>query len=163
MTAAAWFASLAPRERVLILLAGALALLAVLILGLIQPLDRHHQSLDAQLADKRALLADLERVAARFGTGMTGPTPPGSGESLVVLVDRTSRSRGVAQHLRRNEPDGADGIRLRFENVPFDDLVLWLGDIQAMHGVAVTTASADPAEATGRVNASVQLQRSSRP
>ncbi len=156
-----WFDTLAPRERWLVMLAVGLAVIAVIVMGAIRPLTSSRSRLMDQLAEKHAILMDIERVAARFGQagGATGPASPSSGESLVVVIDRTTRSRGLGGYLKRNEPDGVASIRLRFENVPFDDLVGWLIDMQATHGVSVINASADPAQGAGRVSANLLLSR----
>jgi general secretion pathway protein M len=156
-----WFEALAPREKWLVTVAGALAILAVAVIGLIRPLASSRHALGEQLAEKRAILADIERVAARLGQagGTASPANTPSGESLVVLIDRTTRARGLGGYLKRNEPDGTSSIRLRFENVPFDELVTWLVEIQASQAVSVVSASADPGQGVGRVSANLQLSR----
>jgi general secretion pathway protein M len=154
-----WFERLAPRERVLVSLAGGLLLIAVVVMIGIRPLATGLRTAGLQLADKRAVLTDIERVAARFGPQSGAATTRPTGESLVVLVDRTTRSRGLGPYLKRNEPDGNDSIRLRFENVPFDELIGWLADLQATQGIGVVSANADPAQDAGRVNANLQLSR----
>jgi general secretion pathway protein M len=161
MSPGEWFQTLAPRERVLVTIAGALLVAAVVVIGAVRPLASGHKRATEQLSDKRAVLADIERVAARFGPQSSGAVAaqPG-GESLVVLVDRMTRSRGLAPYLKRNEPDGDASIRLRFENAPFDELIGWLVEMQATQGVSVVNATADPAKDTGRVSANLQLSRS---
>ncbi len=161
MAIARWFEALAPREKLLVALAGALACIALLTVGVLRPISASQRRLSEQLTDKQSVLGDIERVAARFGTVSAGTVSAdrSNGESLVVLIDRTLRGRGLGGYLKRNEPDGPASIRLRFENVPFDDLVGWLVEMQAGHGVGVTSLSADPAAAAGRVNASLQLAR----
>ncbi len=163
MTIRQWFDGLAPRERLLVSVAGLLLVVAVVVFAGLRPLVTSARSATAQLADKRAVLADIEHVAARFGprAGAGAGAHP-TGESLVVLVDRTTRSRGLGAYLKRNEPDGADSIRLRFENVPFDELIAWLADLQATQAVSVVSASADPGQDTGRVGANLQLSRAPR-
>jgi general secretion pathway protein M len=158
-----WFATLAPRERLLVSLAGGLLIIAVVVIVGIRPLSAGLKTATLQLADKRAVLADIERVAARFGpqTGAAAARP--TGESLVVLVDRTTRSRGLGPYLKRNEPDGNDTIRLRFENVPFDELIGWLADLQMNQAIGVVSANADPGQDTGRVSANLQLSRAAAP
>lgn len=156
----AWFDGLAPRERVLVAAAAVIVAFAVVVIGVVRPLAGARAAALAQIEDKQAVLADIERVAARFGpqAGAARQAQP-SGESLVVLVDRTTRSRGLAPYLKRNEPDGNASIRLRFENVPFDELASWLVELQATQGIAVATANADPGDAAGRVTANLQLAR----
>lgn len=156
-----WFDGLAPRERLLVSCAAALLVFAVVVIGVIRPVVSGRSRAQDQLADKRAILADIERVAARFGpqAGGSGVAAQPSGESLVVLVDRSTRSRGLGPYLKRNEPDGSANIRLRFENAPFDDLVNWLVEMQVTQGISVVNATADPGQDTGRVSANLQLSR----
>jgi general secretion pathway protein M len=80
-----------------------------------------------------------------------------SGESVLVLVDRSTRERGLSSYLKRNQPEGTDGVRLRMENAPFDELLLWLSDVQSGQGLAAVSASFDPAGEPGRVNANLVL------
>lgn len=154
------FDALAPRERLLVACAAVFAVFAVLVIGVLAPLSAAQTKAGEQLTDRKAVLADIERVAERFGPQAAGAAAvQPSGESLVVLIDRTTRSRNLAPYLKRNEPDGEASIRLRFENAPFDELIAWLGELHAQQGIGVISASADPGEVTGRVSANLQLAR----
>lgn len=157
----AWFAALAPRERVLVLLAVAVAAVALVVAGILQPLAAARRSAADDLASGRELLADIEAVARRYGPRTARPVtgPAGGADSLVVVIDRSTRERGLGPYLKRNQPDGAASIRLRLENVPFDALVEWLGDLQGRAGLQATAASFDPAAESGRVNANLVLSR----
>ena len=153
-----WFDGLMPRERLLVSAAVAVVLVAIILLGIVRPLNAAARTASTQLADKRAVLSDIEHVAARFGPQAGAAARP-SGESLVVLVDRTTRSHGLGPYLKRNEPEGKDSIRLRFENVPFDEMVNWLSELQTRQAVSVVSANADPGQDSGRVSANLQLSR----
>lgn len=160
-----WFDRLAPRERLLVTVAAVMTLVAVVVIGGVRPLVASRKEATARLADRQAILADIERVAARFGpqAGAAQAKAQPSNESLVVLVDRTTRARGLAPYLKRNEPDGAASIRLRFENASFDDLASWLAELQTSQGIGVVSANVDPGEATGRITANLQLSRAAAP
>ncbi|MEO8224761.1 MAG: type II secretion system protein GspM, partial [Gammaproteobacteria bacterium] len=77
----------------------------------------------------------------------------------VVVIDRSTRERGLGGNLKRNQPEGANGVRLRLENAPFDDLTTWLVEVQGTHGLATTSASFDPTGEPGRVNSNLVLER----
>ncbi len=160
-----WFTGLAPRERLLVASAASLTLVAVVVIGVLRPLAASRAAAQAGLEEKRAVLADIERVAARFGPNAGARAAPvqASGESLVVMVDRTTRAGGLGAYLKRNEPDGDSSIRLRFENAPFDEMVRWLAGLQATQGIGVIAASIDPGQDVGRVNANLQLSRGPAP
>lgn len=159
------FEQLQPRERALILTAAALALITAIVTLGIRPLADNSRRAGERIAEKEALLAEIERVAARLGpqAAAGNAAAPGDNQSLVVLVDRTTRGRGLAPYLKRNEPDGAASIRLRFENAPFDTLLEWLVEMQSAHQVMAVNASIDPGQDTGRVNCSLQLSRAVSP
>jgi len=153
-----WFATLAPRERMIVLGGGFLAVLIVLWGGIWRPLASGAVELDDAIAAKRALLTSLQRarsIAAQPGATINGA----AGQSLVLLVDQTHRNFGLEGTLTRNQPDGSDGIRVTFQNSSFDGLIAWLGALHVSYGITVDTASIDGARAPGVVNATVVLRR----
>ena len=79
--------------------------------------------------------------------------------SPVVIVDTTLRSHGLGQP-KRSQPT-PNGIRVEFENVAFDKLVVWLGDLSNQYGMEVQAGSlsAIAQAGPGRVNASLTLER----
>src|SRR3974390_226969 len=89
-------AQLSPRERRLVLI-GALAAAAILIFGMLIPLDRSVAHAQQRLAKKRADLSWMQ-VAAPQITLLPAPSA-GSGESLLVIVDRSARESGLARGL----------------------------------------------------------------
>lgn len=158
----AWFAGLAPRERLLVGAAAILAVFAILFSLTFRPLLAARAEAAVNVAEQQSLLADIEQVARRAGPqrGGSQAVPAAAGaDSLVVLVDRTTRERGLGAYLKRNQPEGDNAIRLRLENVPFDQLLEWLADAQARHGLGATSASFDPSGEDGRVNSNLVLSR----
>ncbi len=159
----AWLDSLAPRERWLVLTAAGLAVLALIVTFGIGPLYSQTDRARQRVSDQRALLIELDRLAQRIGPqSAAGSRAPlsGAGDSLVVLLDRTSRERGLGPYLKRNQPEGSGGIRLRLENAPFDTLVEWLAELQAAYGLTAVSAAFDPADEPGRVDCTLMLARS---
>lgn len=155
-----WLDKLAPRERVLVLAAAIFAGLALVYALGLQPLYAARGRAAAEVEERRNLLRDIEQVARRFGPQGAATTPvAATGESVVVVIDRSTRERGLGTYLKRNQPEGAGGVRLRLENAPFDDLTAWLADLQARHGLAAVSASFDPSGEPGRVNSNLELER----
>lgn len=152
-----WFETLQPRERVVIVLGGAIAVLVLVWSFAWMPLRSANLNLDATLAEKHSLLADVSRL-------QPSGTPPGpavtSAESLVLIVDQTHRAHGLGGTLSRNQPDGENGIRVAFQRVPFAQLVSWLGALRQGHGIVVVTANLDGTQQPGLVNATLVLRRS---
>jgi general secretion pathway protein M len=156
-----WFEQLDPRERKLVMIAGGLVVFTLIVMLGVRPIVNQSKRSHELVADKRELLAELSDVAARLGPQQGGAqTGVANGsQSLVLVIDQSTRSSGLAQHLKRNQPDGTSSIRLRFENAPFDTLITWLQGLQNQHGIAVTSANIDTASAAGRVNCNLTLGR----
>src|SRR6516164_8070750 len=112
--------SLSPRERRMVLI-GALALVAILIFGMLIPLDRSVAHTQQRLAKKRADLSWMQSVAPQIA--MLPPAAAANGESLLVIVDRSARESGLAGSLAGSEPGGQGNLSVRLEKAPFDALV----------------------------------------
>jgi general secretion pathway protein M len=152
-----WLAGLAPRERNLVYAAGGLAIIALLYILLVLPITTMAAKRAARVEQKTADLAWMRQVAPQVAAAAAAGATAGSGESLVVLVDRTGREAGLGGALRDQSPSGDQGLRLRLEAASFDVLVVWLASLQQQHGVKVEAATIDATATPGLVNASLTL------
>ena len=152
-----WLAGLAPRERNLVYAAGGLAIIALLYILLVLPITTMAAKRAARVEQKTADLAWMRQVAPQVAAAAAAGAAAGSGESLVVLVDRTGREAGLGSALRDQSPSGDQGLRLRLEAASFDVLVVWLASLQQQHGVRVEAATIDATATPGLVNASLTL------
>jgi general secretion pathway protein M len=148
------FANLSERDRRLARI-GALVLAAILVFGVIVPLDRSVARERAKLAQKRADLAWMQSVAPEISRA--APPPSATGESLLVIIDRSARESGLANALAGSEPGAAGSLSVRLEKAPFDALVGWLARLSQQNGVLVDSATIEKAGAPGLVNASIVL------
>jgi general secretion pathway protein M len=155
------FQALNPRERAIVIGGGCVVVLALLYFLLLSPfysaIDARGRRVAAKQADLAWLqgsLAEVQSLAASQPQA-AGPT----GESLVVLIDRTAREAGLGTSLTGQTPAGDTGIRVRLETAPFDSIVQWLGALQQQYGVSIESATIDRTPAQGVVNATLTLQR----
>jgi len=157
-----WFENLEARERLFVGV-GAIIVTFSLLYGLVwAPLNKNHAQAAASVDDWQRSLAELRPLK---GVVQNAPgTTPGvttSQQSPIIIVDQTLRSRGLEQFRRRSQPTTCNGITIQFENVAFDELVLWLGDLAdqyAMH-VQAGSLSAGGRAGPGRINANLTLER----
>jgi general secretion pathway protein M len=154
-----WFGQLLPRERILVLVATGLIVVSVIYLAGIKPLYSGATETATRVADKEVLLQQLQQAAARVAPATSNTPVQGSNQSIVVIIDRTTRIRNLSPYLKRNQPDGKSGVRLRFENAPFDELVTWIAELESGYGMSTSSTSIDGTGAPGRVNCSIVLTR----
>ncbi len=157
-----WFESLELRER-LFVTAGAVVVAAALLYAFAWvPLDKRHAEVATSVANWQRSLAELRPLKNVKQTASVPRPGAGAQQSAIIIVDQTLRGRGLDQYRQRSQPTSTNGIRVEFENVAFDDLVLWLGDLAdqyAMH-VQAGSVTAGSRSGPGRVNASLTLERS---
>jgi len=157
-----WFDSLETRERLFVSI-GALVVAFALIYSLVwAPLNEKHAMLKNDVENWQRSLAELRPLLSAPSTGNRSGTNPGSQQSPIIIVDQTLRNRGLERYRRRSQPTANNGIRVEFENVAFDELVLWLGDLSEQYAMHVQAGSFGKTSQAGqgRINATLTLERS---
>ncbi len=157
----AWWASLASRERV-ILIAGMLVLAVLLIwLAIVEPLADGRNSLRKEVAGLSADHDWMQQVAPevrrraslRAGAGAIGA---GNG-SVLTLVEVSANASGMRSAMTRVQPEG-QGARLWFDSVSFDALVSWLAELETRQNLRISQLAVDAGSAPGLVSARVLVE-----
>ena len=158
-----WYETLEVREQVFVLIGAVFVVIALVYILLWTPLDKSHKQVAASVSDWERSLVELRPLRSMASTGSTGTTrfTASSQQAPIIIVDQTLRSRGLETFRRRSQPTANNGIRVEFENVAFDELVLWLGDLGAQHDLHVQAGSMSiqTQAGPGRINASLTLER----
>jgi general secretion pathway protein M len=146
----AWYLSLSPRDQ-LIARVGGIAAVALIVLAVFVQLHALVNRAEKRVAAKRADVAFISSVLPEL---RAAPLPQGGGQSLVTVIDRTTRDAGLGTNLRGTEPSGTAGVRVRLEGAAFDTLVTWLLKVEREYGLSIQTATLEKTDSPGRVNAS---------
>ncbi|MDJ0906165.1 MAG: type II secretion system protein GspM [Woeseiaceae bacterium] len=157
-----WLDSLEARERLFVIVGAVAVSLALLYAFLWVPLDQGHRDLQDSVAAWERSLSELRQLRGmQPASTSAGPRNAMSQQTPVVIVDQTLRARGLDRALRRSQPTTSNGIRVEFENVAFDDLVLWLDDLGSQYAMQVASGSLSTSSqvAPGRVDATLTLER----
>jgi len=154
-----YWRNLQAREQRTLLIGGVAVLMLLIYSLVIDPFTQGLSRLEQGVAENRALLAWMEQAAQQVKTlrGSSAVQQAGGG-SLLSLIDRSAKQNGLGGALKQVKPEG-EGVRLRFEQAGFDDMVRWLGRLGAEQGVGVTTLTLERLPSSGQVNATVVLER----
>jgi general secretion pathway protein M len=150
------FDTMSEREQRLMKFGG-IAAVAILIFGVLIPLDSSVAKARARITQKQADLLWMRNVAPVLAAAAP-MHPGGTGESLIVVVDRSARESGLDKALAGSEPNGPGGIQVRMEKASIDAIVAWLSRLSQQNGIGVDGASIDTAGAPGIVNAAIVLR-----
>ena len=158
-----WFQTLESREQIFVLGGGVVVVIALLLVLVWMPLDKGRAALQSSVETWERSLAELRPLKGlqQTGGGANGAPRASTQQTPVVIVDRTLRARGLDRSLKRSQPTTSSGIRVEFEGVAFDDLVLWLNDLSNQYAMHVASGSMSTASRTGpgRINATLTLER----
>ncbi len=155
----AWWENLSRRER-LLTAGGAALTLGLLLYALAwQPFQASHRRLRQSVAEQRAELAAMRRMAEEIRRldGSSKTLSMVDDRSLLTLVDQTARTAGLGAALKRVAPQGENRLGVEFDAVEFDRLVPWLGALERDHRIAIVNLNVDRV-AAGRVNARATVQ-----
>ena len=155
-----WFANLEVREQKLVAGAAVFVVLAVLYMGAWQPIDTAQTRTVNGVEIWQRSVNTLRSLRGRLGlTDGAQASQRNINQPLVVVIDSTLRIRNMSAP-QRSQPTG-NNIRVEFENVSFDDVMLWLGDLSNQYALQGHSGSFTKTSGTapGRVNAQLTIGR----
>lgn len=155
------YQALETRERRFLVAAVVAIMVTILYLAVIEPLFEYRGRLESGIQNQREQVAWMRGAVEvlRQRGPVTQPRARNSNGSLLALADSSARSAGLSQPLKRIQQDGNDAVRVRLESASFDQLILWLDQLERRHGVIASEMSVDRADREGLVNASLTLSR----
>lgn len=158
-----WFEALQARERLFVGVGAVIVVISLLYGFVWAPLVKNHAQVTTSVSNWQRSLAELKPLKGiPQSDGSSTPAPGGGGQQApIIIVDQTLRSRGLERYRKRSQPTTSNGIRVEFEDVAFDELVLWLGDLSEQYGMHVQAGSlsAGNRSGPGRINATLTMER----
>lgn len=156
----AWFAELQPRERMMII-AGAIALgLLIFYAAVWDPLTSGASNKAVAVEEQQKLLQWMQKSAEdikrlRPAGGAVGLLP--SGQSLLGVIDQTSKSANLGGAVKRVKPEGDNKVSVWLEEAGFDDTMQWLESLHRTYGVEVDNIVIDRKNTPGKVDARIEF------
>ncbi len=155
--------NLSARERNALIIGGIILGVLLAYAALWKPFSNKVEKLEHSVQEQRALQqwintasAEAQRLRATKNTNSTMQNT--AGQSLLSLVDQAAKQDRLGTALKRIEPEGATKVRVWIEQAPFDDVVLWMGNLKNAYGVQVTNVSIDRQDTSALVNARITVE-----
>lgn len=153
-----WYARQSERDQ-RVLKWGGIAAGVIVFAAILLPLQRNLSQTRERVTQQQQDLAWMRQMAPTLAAAGPGPAAAPTGESLVVLIDRSARESGLAQALTGSQPAANGAMTVRMENADFNLLIGWMSRLVAQHDLRVEAASITGSGSPGVVNASVQLHQ----
>ncbi|MFN3579303.1 MAG: type II secretion system protein GspM [Pseudomonas sp.] len=156
-----WWAGLAQRERIVLMVGSGLLGLIVVWLMVVEPVIERKASLRENVASLSAdfnwmqqVSTEVRRRQSMQGSGQAGGVGAGS---VLTLVEVSANASGIKSAMERVQPEG-QGARLWFDSVGFDPLVSWLAELEQRQGLKISQLSIDAGNEPGVVSARVLVE-----
>lgn len=149
-----WLDGLNPRERRLVIGGGLFLSLFLLYQLTWAPFANGVASMQTKVSKAQQNLIWMQQAADEVRSlsgGAAGGRPVHTG-SLLGLIEKTARQRGLGSSIRKVQPEGQDGVRVWMDRVSFDAVMTWLDELQQKQGVMVASFSAEQTPQAGWVN-----------
>jgi len=152
-----WWVEASTRDQIALVVCGGLVALYILYVAMLRPVIGMR---DAQQRQNVAQLEALERVrtlAASYVAQQSSGSSDARQGSIVEIIDSSLRKHQL--NLSGIQPSGSDDARLRLEQVPFDNLLAWLYEMEINQRMQVRDISVATGSASGFVSVNVRLHR----
>lgn len=154
-----WLARYNRREQSLLLAGALVVFLYILWKGLLVPLQDWRQ--EQVQANQRAsqTLQRVQLLSARLEQAKTrSEDQPGTrNTNISSLVDSSLSDNGL--DMTGFQPGTGGQVRVRLDEVPYDQFMQWLYDVEYQHGLSVVDFSMSGTQAAGRVTVNIRLQQ----
>lgn len=155
-----WFLSLTQRERTMVQVAGSVVAVFMFYLVVWEPISSSYDKNKKNVASATQTLEWMNSAAEevkQLRGGRSSPDRPQGKQFILSMIDLSARKAGLGSVMKRVQPEGDSGVRVWFENAPFDELVKWLAAIESEKGLSVNEINIEQTESTGLVNVRVFL------
>ncbi len=156
-----WYLGREPRERMM-LIAGAIAIvIGILYFSIWNPLASGIERKQKTVSNMQYALAKMHDSAdeIRRLRALSGNNQARNKRPLLSTIDSTASSMKLRQMIRTIKPKGKQAAQVWFDEVPFDKLVRWLGQLQQTAGVQVESITVHQRDTPGHVQARITLGR----
>lgn len=141
-----WWAGLAVREQRLVAIAAAVLAVGALYWLIWQPLQQGYATKQAALSQAQLQLAKLQQALPQLQ--QAGASQGRVGGSLAQIVSNSSRSYNI--RVSRMQPQN-EQLQLVLEDVPFEQLLRWLAQLQSTNGVKLVSLDVANTDSSGIV------------
>lgn len=155
-----WFQGLTLRERTMVKYAAVVLIIFVAYLSIIEPISSSYAKNKKNVEAATKTITWMKEAAneiQQLRGGVSLPNRPQGKQLILSTVDRSARKAGLGSVMKRVQPEGESGVRVWFENAPFDELVKWLAVVESENGLSVNEINIEQTESTGLVNVRVFL------
>jgi general secretion pathway protein M len=157
-----WYTSLQPRERLMVIATSIVVAVTIFYIAIWEPL---HKGLDDAQQQFQSNLKNLQWMQ-QAATEVRSLKASGgrirnidTNQPVTLLVEQSAAISAIKPNLSKLESSGQDGARVALDGASFDQMLIWLNNLEQNHGVPVSSANIERADKPGTINARLSFNR----
>ena len=158
-----WYENLQARERLMVTGAGLLVIVTLFYLLLWEPLYDGLEMEQQKLKNQQNIIGWMQQAAVEArGLRASGVRTSNRNRNTPVslAVEQTIGNSGLKSKLAKLESSGKDSARVRLNQVSFNQMIIWINNLESSYGISTSSLSIDRTDKAGIVNARINLSRS---
>ncbi|WP_045856907.1 type II secretion system protein GspM [Teredinibacter purpureus] len=152
-----WWNQASTRDQIALVVCGGILAVYLAYVVLLKPVTAMRDEQIRKNASQEQALERVRNYAAIWVNQGTKKKSASNKGSIVEVVDSSLRQNNLK--LSGMQPSGSDDVRIRLEQVAFDNLLAWLYQIEVTQRIQVKDISVATGSSTGLVSANLRLHR----
>lgn len=145
------YSGLSHRDQTALKLLAVFGLVVIVVYGVVIPSQHFNKEAQQRYIDNRDTLVWMKANRQAAEASRQSSKGLAGGDSLLNIANTSAKAFQLA--VKRVEPVGENGLSIWLENIPFNNVILWLDSMTKRYGIAVKEISVDQAgEKSGLVN-----------
>jgi len=152
----AWWAQASARDQMVLVIGCGFLVMYVLFMGVLKPVYEMRSKEETKNDALRKSLENVRVLAAQVAVQRKS----GSGARSSSLEKIVQQSVGTNRlQVSSMNAAGKSGLRLRFEEAPFENILRWLYEMEISHNLIIKDLSIAAAAGSGMVTVNLRLQQ----
>lgn len=152
-----WYAGLEQTEQRIVLAGTTILALMIIYFGILLPIDNSVSKLQRQVDSRQKSVNNWKQalpvIMANRGQGISGS----SNQPLSNIITSTSNQHNL--NMSRVQEKNADEMQVWFDNVPFNNFIRWVSEIQQTYGVKVASVNIRSKDRNGLSSIDIKIRK----
>ena len=152
-----WWYQASSRDQLMLIAGAVFIVVYLLFVAVLGPVKEMR---DTEVLRNTAQRASLERVKELAAKVMEQNSANAGGQQQSSIESIVQRSLGPNNmQVSSMDSSGNNGLRLRFDEVPFDNALKWLHEMEVTQGLQIQDLAVSPTNNPGMVSVNLRMQQ----
>lgn len=157
-----WYDTLQPREQVMVSFTAVIVAITLFFLVIWEPVVNYKSDqleIQKTRTDNYLWMQEAAAEVKSLKASGTSRKARDTSQPVSLLVERSATVAGLKQFISKIETDANKKVRASLDGVAFNQLLIWLNNLEMNYSIEASSASIDKTEKPGLVDARLTFER----